>query len=127
MKKGFTLLEIIVVLIILGIIATFAFTHYQGVIENGRKAEAKTVLGTIRTAAVAYYEERGSYPDNGYLSSTLNLPTTTCNSDHYFRYTINSSTGVATATRCTSGGKPPQGSSAYTITLSPDGTIGGAW
>jgi type IV pilus assembly protein PilE len=121
MKKAFTLLEIIVVLLIIGIIATLGFTQYTRVIEKGRTAEGKSNLGTIRTMAVSYYQENGSYPDNNYLANVLGLPTTSCNTNYYFRYGINSATGAATAYRCTSGGKQPNSSTAYNLTLTVDG------
>jgi type IV pilus assembly protein PilE len=121
MRKGFTLLEIIVVLIILGIIATLGFTQYTRVIEKGRTSEAKANLGTIRTMAVSQYQETGSYPDNSYLSGVLGLPTSSCNSSYYYRYQINSTNGTGSAIRCTSGGKQPDSSTAYTLSLTTAG------
>ena len=53
MKKGFTLLELIIVIIILGILATIGVSQYQGTIEKGREAEARSILGSMRTAMVA--------------------------------------------------------------------------
>ncbi|MEK6727608.1 MAG: type IV pilin-like G/H family protein [Candidatus Omnitrophota bacterium] len=113
MRKGFTLLELIVVIIILGILATLGFTQYTRVVEKGRTAEAKTILGTIRSAQEAYKLENGVYTGTiGNLS--VEVPTT-CATTHHFSY--NTTDTVVTATRCTAGGKTPQGSSAYTITL----------
>ena len=126
MNKGFTLLEIIVVLIILGIIATLAFTQYQGIIEKSRISEAKTTLGALRTMITAYYEEHdGNYPSADEMVTQLALPGS-CTDTHYFSYSHDAS-GTGTATRCTSGGKGPQGPSDYTVTLGPDGTPGGRW
>ncbi|MFA5362348.1 MAG: prepilin-type N-terminal cleavage/methylation domain-containing protein [Candidatus Omnitrophota bacterium] len=114
MKKGFTLLEIIVVLIILGIIATLGFLQYTRVIEKGRTAEAKTNLGTIRTMAMAYYEENGEYFSSTYIANTLGLENDascvgvgTPATLFYYYYEIEPTTGDMRATRCTDGGKPP--------------------
>ncbi len=112
MKKGFTLLELIVVIIILGILATLGFSQYMKMVEKGRSAEARMVLGQIRTAQETYKLEQGSY-----ASALGDLPVeapATCTTTHYFSYAAGSTIG--TATRCTSGGKTPQGS-AYSITL----------
>lgn len=128
MRRGFTLLEIIVVLIIIGIIATLGLTQYTRVIEKGRTAEAKSNLGTIRTMVTAYYQENGSYPLTTYLSDVLGLPTTApaCgNTAYYYGYTLDAA-GAGTAARCTSGGKGPNcvapACTAYSLSL----TIAGA-
>lgn len=120
MKKGFTLLELIVVIIIIGILATLGVTQYTKVIEKGRTAEAKMILGQIRTAQEARKLEYGSYTtDTTNLAvGDANFPWDTCKTTHYFKYTVGSTT--ATATRCTTGerGKTPDFSgTAYAIIL----------
>jgi prepilin-type N-terminal cleavage/methylation domain-containing protein len=40
-KKGFTLLELIVVIVIIGVLATLGLTQYASMVERGRSAEAK--------------------------------------------------------------------------------------
>ena len=114
MKKGFTLLELIIVIIILGILATLGFTQYTKVVEKGRTGEAKMILGTIRSAQEAYYLEN----DGAYTATIGNLSVeapAACTATHYFTYGTTAT--AATATRCTSGGKAPQGPAAYTVTL----------
>ena len=113
-KKGFTLLELIVVIIIIGILATLGFTQYTKVIERGRTAEAKALLGQMRTAQEAYKLENGAYTATiGNLS--VEVPTA-CVATHYFSYSTDATTG--TATRCGTGtGKTPGSATAYTITL----------
>jgi prepilin-type N-terminal cleavage/methylation domain-containing protein len=119
-KRGFTLLEIIVVLIIIGIVATLGLTQYTQVVEKGRTAEAKSNLGTIRTLAIAQQQEYGNY---NLVLTNYNLPAT-CNSTYYYSYSINTTTGMGTATRCTgAAGKQPGGPSAYTLTLTVDGVL----
>jgi len=132
MKRGFTLLELIVVIIILGILATLGFTQYTKMIEKGRTAEAKMILGSLRTAEEAYKLENGSYV--AYSGASASLPIeapTACATTHYFSYGITvagsgaTSTFTATATRCTAGGKTPNAGTAYTITLTDAGVWGG--
>ena len=116
MKKGFTLLELIVVIIIIGILATLGFTQYTMVIEKGRTAEAKALLGELRTAEVAYNMENGTY---GAISSIPVGAPTACTATHYFSYTAAANQSLATATRCSASGKAPN-ASAYSITLNYD-------
>jgi prepilin-type N-terminal cleavage/methylation domain-containing protein len=123
MKKGFTLIELIVVIIIVGILASVGMTQYTKVVEKGRAAEARLILGSLRTAEVAYYMEEGSYAA---VSDLGVAAPTACTSTHYFSYACNSSTGLCTATRCTASGKSPQASSSYTKTVDVDGTWGGS-
>lgn len=118
MKSGFTLLELIVVIIIVGILATLGFTQYTKVIEQGRTAEAKAILGQLRTAQEAYNLEYGTYTTT-MANLPINLTEATCDGNHYFSYNVLSTSGSATATRCASNGKTPNVATAaqYTITV----------
>ena len=112
MKRGFTLLELIVVIIIIGILATLGFAQYTKTIEKGRAAEAKVVLGQIRGAQEAYKLQNGVYATT---ISDLSVEAGACDTDHYFGYTTNNTTG--TAARCTTGGKSPNASTGYNVTI----------
>jgi len=120
MKRGFTLLELIVVIIIIGILGTLGFTQYSKVVEKGRAAEAKVILGQIRSAQAAYNLENGAYT-TAITDLAVEVPTS-CTATHYFTYGVSGTAG--TATRCTSGGKSPVFGTAYTITLN---YATGAW
>ncbi len=125
MKKGFTLLELIVVIIIIGILATLGVTQYGKVIEKMRGAEAKTILGSIRSNAAAIYMQ---YNNDCTTCTAANLSVSTtppdypsaCATTHYFSYAVTAAaTGITTvATRCTGAtGKPPGGPADNSITL----------
>jgi type IV pilus assembly protein PilE len=122
MKKGFTLLELIVVIIILGIMATLGFTQYVKMIEKGRTAEAKMVLAVFRKAQLGYYQEYAAY-GAAVVNLYIDAPTA-CVSTHYFTYS-SATTGITTANRCTSGGKTPASGTAYSINLGADAAWGG--
>jgi len=122
MKRGFTLIELIVVIIIVGILASVGMTQYTKVVEKGRAAEARLILGSLRTAEIAENVENGAYTTVAGLGVAA---PTSCATTHYFSYSCASATGTCTATRCTTGGKTPQGASAYTKTVTVDGVWGG--
>lgn len=62
-RKGFTLVELVIVIAILGILAAYAVPKYQGLVEQARSAEARAQLGTVRSALGIYYaKNHGQYP-----------------------------------------------------------------
>ncbi len=123
MNKAFTLLELIVVLVILGVLATLGFTQYGRMVERARGAEARIILGDTRKLAFAYRLQNGTIA--GFVSADANVGTAAdqipgdasnvCRSSHYFYYgvydPITDPVVRIRAYRCTSGGKSPQGPS----------------
>ncbi len=62
-KKGFTLVELVIVIAILGILALYALPKYQGLIKEARSSEARAQLGSVRSAIGIYYaKNHGKYP-----------------------------------------------------------------
>lgn len=129
MKNGFTLLELIIVIIVVGVLATLGMQEYKWVLERGRSAEARANLSLLRKLQRSYFMEKGKYATLPLFVTELGLPAGTssdCDSfnDYYFRYSCDTD-GTCCAKRCTSGGKPPTGPSAYSICLTPDGVFRG--
>ncbi len=128
MKKGFTLLELIVVIIVLGILATLALTQYAKTIERSRGAEARAIVGGLRKLAASVYMTVGTttgFTDLAVLgigTSNDQVPSS-CRLSHYFTYgAVQAAPSSVTfvATRCTAGGKTPNYVSANTLFLVSD-------
>ncbi|MEY4768808.1 MAG: hypothetical protein RL637_1447 [Pseudomonadota bacterium] len=60
-NQGFTLLELMIVVAVIGIIATIAYPSYQDSIMRSRRADAKGVLMTSASALEKRFSETGSY------------------------------------------------------------------
>ncbi|MCE5185507.1 MAG: type II secretion system GspH family protein [Planctomycetaceae bacterium] len=69
--KGFTLIELMVVILIVGILAAASIPLMRGRIDSAKWSEANAIAGTIRSAVrVAYAEDADAK-----LTGTLNDPT----------------------------------------------------
>jgi type II secretion system protein G len=62
MKKGFTLLELLIVITILGILATLVSGNLMNSLKRGRDAKRKEDLQQIQKAIELYYEDNKQYP-----------------------------------------------------------------
>ena len=60
-NRGFTMTELMIVVTIIGILATIAFPMFQTVPERSKSTEAVTALGLIRSAMRIYYVEHGTF------------------------------------------------------------------
>lgn len=76
-KSGFTLVELMIVVIIVGILAAVGIPMMSANTVKAKGTEAQAMIGTINTAGKLYTVERGSAPDSltdlgdaGYLSNT---------------------------------------------------------
>lgn len=60
-SKGFTLVELMVVIVIIGILAALAIPRFMGATNKSKATEFKPVLKQIYTLQKAYEQERDSY------------------------------------------------------------------
>ena len=67
-KKGFTLIELMIVVAIIGILAAIAIPNFLRFQAKSKQSEAKTNLGGIFTAEVAYLAENNGFANLGTVS-----------------------------------------------------------
>jgi prepilin-type N-terminal cleavage/methylation domain-containing protein len=66
-NRGFTLVELMIVVIVIGILAAVAIPMYQVVPERSRGTEAIAALGLVREAMRVYYAEHGTYENAAFV------------------------------------------------------------
>ncbi|HQP91559.1 MAG TPA: prepilin-type N-terminal cleavage/methylation domain-containing protein, partial [Candidatus Omnitrophota bacterium] len=86
-EKGFTLIEMIMVVVLVSILGSIAYPRYLRTVERGRTAEARQILGRIKSAETAYMLEWDSYTGS-FTSLSISVPVNACNSSYYYRYCI---------------------------------------
>lgn len=116
-RRGFTLLELMIVIIIIGVLAGLAFPQMFKAAERARKAEGISLAGLIRASEIRYYDEHGAYAT---AVANLDVSYTT---PKYFTVTSvgTSASNLATLTRNAT--DRPAAYGAYTIVIQEDGTV----
>jgi len=71
-RKGFTLIELMVVIFIVGILAAVAIPIMRGRIDAAKWSEGKAAAGSIRTAIRAAIAEKGN--DYDFAANVTTLP-----------------------------------------------------
>jgi prepilin-type N-terminal cleavage/methylation domain-containing protein len=125
MRRAFTLIELMIVVVIIGILAGIAIPNFTNMVEKAKAEQAATYLRVIRTGEKIYWANNSTYiacADAAAIKTNLGAEVTTEN----YTFAVASGTGpgqtiansfVATATRR---------SDSTTITLDQDGTWGGS-
>lgn len=145
-RRGFTLVEILIVVVIIGTLATLLLPRLTGQSERARVAEAVGFLSAMRRGQLAYFNEYSAYLELGdsgvagnrtdadiinWRTLGLDIPPT----GKYWDYQAiggvpgdgageDPDAGQVIATR-TNLNLPPGGAAGGQITLMPDGTWGG--
>jgi prepilin-type N-terminal cleavage/methylation domain-containing protein len=69
-NKGFTIVELLIVIVVIGILAGLVITTYNGIQQKARNTERTTDLKTFQSQLEAYYANNGRYPTSTDLGST---------------------------------------------------------
>lgn len=76
-QAGFTIVELLIVIVVIGILAALVLNTFQGVQARARDTERRTDLNTIHTQLEVFYNDFGHYPD-GSAAVTCGEGTDSC-------------------------------------------------
>lgn len=119
-KPGFTLTELLVVVIIIGIVGTLALPMLVKTIEKAKLGEAGSNLNLIRTGEKIYFLEYATFAPN---ISDLNIEDPNTPLNRYFDYTIPSANATDFTARAQRRANAPNPYNTYYYEISKDGTI----
>jgi prepilin-type N-terminal cleavage/methylation domain-containing protein len=93
-RKGFTLIELMIVVVIIGILAAIAIPKFNSVSQNAKQAEAGPVLKQICSLQGTFFQEMGAYAANVAALTGFDNP----NAKYFTFETTGGAASVATAT-----------------------------
>ena len=83
MQKGFTLIELMIVVAIIGILAAIAIPAYQDYTIRAQVSEGVTLAGPVENAVAEFYANHGFFPAGGVTTSAGGLGFTSSPSGKY--------------------------------------------
>ena len=113
LQKGFTLIELMIVIAIIGILAAIALPAYQDYVARSQMSEAMNLAGGQKSAVTEYHSNKGEWPSTNTLAGIA--------------VTASGSNGVITATMKSSGVSDKIKSATLTLTGSADPTSAGSY
>jgi prepilin-type N-terminal cleavage/methylation domain-containing protein len=61
-QSGFTIVELLIVIVIIGILATLVIVTFSGIQQRARDTQRKTDINALQSHVEAYYANFGNYP-----------------------------------------------------------------
>lgn len=68
-QSGFTIVELLIVIVVIGILAAIVITTYAGIQSKARDAKRISDISTLQTEIEAFYTQNGYYPSNADMNN----------------------------------------------------------
>lgn len=78
-NKGFTIVELLIVIVVIGILALLVITTYSGIQAKARNSKRTSDIKSLQTQLEAYFSQNGFYPSRADLNQGTD-PGTNANS-----------------------------------------------
>jgi len=122
---GFTLLEVLITVVIVGVLAAIALPSYESFVTRSRIIEATTGLGDMRSQMEKFFMDNRTYQSGG--KCAIDGQMTTYNANPANKFAL-SCAGTAVTYTITATGGGPMSSFVYTINqLNVKTTTGTKW
>jgi prepilin-type N-terminal cleavage/methylation domain-containing protein len=140
-NQGFTIVELLIVIVVIGILALLVITTYSGIQQKARNSKRQTDAQSLQTQLEAFYSQNGYYPSLTDLNSSTWLGTNMKSLDQNalidpsnptqsktllaapaaksYAYAVTDSSGASCESTDTNCAK-------YTLTATYEGTVNGA-
>jgi general secretion pathway protein G len=69
-QKGFTIVELLIVIVVIGILATLVIVTFAGIQQRARDTQRQTDINAIQGHVEAYYASTGNYPTLAMILNT---------------------------------------------------------
>lgn len=77
-KRGFTIVELLIVIVVIGILAAITIVAYNGIQQRARNAQTAASAKAYMNTFSLYVTQNGSYPNIGYGNYCLGQPVASC-------------------------------------------------
>ncbi len=68
-QQGFTIVELLIVIVVIGILALLVVTTFTGIQQRARNTERETDIKSLHSQLEAFYAQEGYYPDLANLNN----------------------------------------------------------
>lgn len=142
-RGGFTIVELLIVIVVIGILATLVIVTFTGIQQKGRNSQRQTDINAVDSHVEAFYAQYGFYPTQADLATATFVSTymkgldpealrdpkqpaggtigTTASATQYSYVATGTGCTNGTATTITAGSPVDNGCTGFTLTAQQEG------